>query len=424
MALRLSVPVADLPDGPDVLSEPPPADDGLSLDWREAHRDACGALVDASKRLAGPPFPRGSDGVRALAGLLAAQADDERAEEPSDRAFIESAGALLGLLLVDHAGSGALSRRGDAVRVRVGLRGFVDPFAIIEGALDADRPRQALAAALTLAEAEARGDGPFARVLRAVEGRLAEVRTDLAVRERFEALLVLEDGTELDLRRIVDATRDQRLSAVEAAAQKLVSMIPGGPASADGESDAARWQEARDRVLPRLVPADFTAGPGTPALALAPLALTSGEPSGIAVALVLPYSQRARYVRADEPAAWERSPLEVRERALANLAARSGKARFTRTDTPSGPLVVARTGDGLDAARLLLPGLLEVLAAELGAPCAVAVPHRDTLLACGANDVLAVGALTARARDDAARAPHRISDAVFVLDAGGLLGLR
>jgi hypothetical protein len=391
------------------------------LDWRDALRDRCGGLVDASHRLAAAPFPRGPDGVRALASLLSEHASDERDDE-DERAFIEGAGALLGLLLVDHAGDGALVRRGDATRVRVGRRGFVDPFAIVESALDAERPRQALRDALLLAEAEARGEGPLSRVLGAVEQRLAEARPELGVRERFEAVLVLDDGTELDLRRLVAATRDQPLSAVHAAAQKLVAMIPAGPLDAGRARAGIGWAEARERMLPRLVPAGFDAGPGAPALYLTPLELGDGASSGIAVALVLPDTQRARYLRADEVAAWERPAHEVRDRAIANLAARSSQARITRVETPAGALVIARTGDGLDAARLLLPGLFGVLAAELDAPCAVAVPHRDTLLACAARSRDAVQALALRAEDDAARAPHRISGALFELGPEGLRG--
>jgi len=398
----------------------------VGADWRDALRETCGALVDAAQQFASPPFPRGPDGVRALAERVAAHSADEHANEEQDRVFVEGAGALLGLLLVEHAGSGALSRRDGVVRVRVGLRGFVDPFAIVESALDADRPLQSLREALRVAEAEARGDGPLARVLGAVEYRLAEVRVDLGVRERFEALLVLDDGTELDLRRIVDATRDQQQAAVNAAASKLVAMIPSGPGG-DAASRVTRWEEICDRVLPRLVPAGFDAGPSAPPLCLAPLLIDrvrgDGTASGIAVALVIPYTGRARYLRADEPASWELGADEVQARAVANLAARSAKANFTRVDTAAGALVIARTGDGLDAARLLLPGLHDVLAAALGSPCAVAVPHRDTLLACAAQSA-AIDALAERARDEAARAPHRISDAVFVLAQDGLRARR
>ena len=388
-------------------------------DWRDALRGSCAALVDAAQRFAPGPFPRGADGVRALAARLRAHADDDAAGEPEDRAFVEGAGALLGLLLVDHTGGGALVRRDGVARVRVGERGFVDPFAIMEGSLDADRPREALRAALALAEAEVRGEGPFSRVSAAVERCLAESRPALRVQARFEAWLALEDGTELDLRRLVDATRDQPAPAVLAAARKLVAMIPGGPVAMDASES---WATLRARVLPRLVPATFDAGPGAPALCLAPLTTPGGLGAApdIAVAIVVPEGGRARYLRADDAVLRTCSADAVRAQALANLAARSGTARFTRVDTPAGPLIVARTGDGLDAARLLLPGLHAVLATELGSPCAVAVPHRDTLLACAASSPEAIAALAARARDEAARAPHPISGAVLRLGPDGL----
>jgi hypothetical protein len=394
-------------------------------DWREALRETCGELVVASLHFAPAPFPRGPEGVRALAARLLAHLDDEHAGDPEDRAFVEGAGALLGLLLVEHAGSGALVVREGRARVRLGERGFVDPFTILEGCLDADRPRDALRDAIARAEAEARGEGPFSRVLTAIEEVLVETRPDLRVAERFEAWLRLTDGTELALRRLVDATQNQPAPAVRAAARKFVAMIPGGSSTRTTTSDEDAWEAIRIRVLPRLVPAGFDAGEGAPTLLLAALPERDlRSPMGaLAVAFIVPETGRARYVRADEPALHGREPASVLAQAIANLAARSQAARFARVETEAGPLVVGRTGDGLDAARLLLPGLHSVLAAELGPDCAVAVPHRDTLLACSAASPTAVAALAARARDDAARAPHRISDAVFSLDAAGLAQL-
>ena len=52
--------------------------------------------------------------------------------------------------------------------------------------------------------------------------------------------------------------------------------------------------------------------------------------------------------------------------ALRNLARASENARFIQHDTRYGPLISAQSRDGLDAARLLLPGLYELLARPLG----------------------------------------------------------
>ncbi|MEZ4335273.1 MAG: hypothetical protein R3B82_01480 [Sandaracinaceae bacterium] len=105
--------------------------------------------------------------------------------------------------------------------------------------------------------------------------------------------------------------------------------------------------------------------------------------------------------------------------AIENLADRSAGARFGTVDTEGGPIVFARTGDGLDAARILLPTLHAVLAPELGDAFLAAIPHRDVLLACADTPRLRE-ALLARARDDAARAPHRITDRLFRVDADRL----
>jgi len=117
---------------------------------------------------------------------------------------------------------------------------------------------------------------------------------------------------------------------------------------------------------------------------------------------------------------WERGEMQVLQTALNNLARRSRSACFARAETPEGTMVVAQSRDGWDSSRLLLPGLYEVLSADLDGPFAVAIPHRDQLLACSAIDVDTVEALKARAIDDARRAPHRISQRVFLLGKDGL----
>jgi len=82
-------------------------------------------------------------------------------------------------------------------------------------------------------------------------------------------------------------------------------------------------------------------------------------------------------------------------------------------------MVVARSGDALDSARLVLPGLHGVLATELDPPFAVAVPHRDLLLAVSGADPEMLEALARRVADEYARAPHRISPQILELGRRG-----
>ena len=404
----------------------------MSRDWIDALRARGGPLVDVARRFlqehgepGSPLFPRGADGLASLADLIDRWCEVEEPAEEADRWFVEGAGSLLGLLLIDDAGDGGWASRDGVHRVRLGPRGYCDPFAIVESALEADEPRASLALGVRRAEAEARGEGTVSRVVTAFEVALGRAHPGSSVREHFETYLRLDSGVEVDLSRAVGATADQSAAAVAQAVDKLVAMLPGGDAR-----ETVDWNDARPRLLPRLICGEF----------LDSLRATSehrielwSRPVGhdAWLALVLSYGDRARYVRAEEVEAWGEDPPGTAaagasddagpmRAALENLAARSSSARLARIETTDGPLVIGRSGDGLDGSRLLLPGLHDVLAAELGSPLLVAAPHRDTLLACHAGSAATAEALRRRALDEARRAPHRITAGLFLLSPTGL----
>ena len=143
-------------------------------------------------------------------------------------------------------------------------------------------------------------------------------------------------------------------------------------------------------------------------------------PNGARLGLVLAYDGRCRFVHGRELEGWALTADEAVRAALEHLAKRSVRARFGRIDALDGPIIFARTGDGLDSVRLVLPGLVDVLGAELGEPFVATVPHRDALLACRADAPRSFEAMMARVSDDHARAPHRIGDKPFLVDRAGL----
>jgi hypothetical protein len=177
------------------------------------------------------------------------------------------------------------------------------------------------------------------------------------------------------------------------------------------------WLQARRRVLPRLVGNALLAEVGRRAgqqpLYSRPLA------SDVILVFLLSEQQRRRYVDARELASWRQEPDRVMAAALDNLAARSGAARLLRVDAEQGTLIVARTEDGLDSSRVLLPGVRALLAAELGWPFAVAIPHRDALLACAVHDQASVSLLREHAAFEARRARSAITSELLRVDAGG-----
>jgi len=381
------------------------------VQWVDALGDAAGPLRTAAQTFA-EDLPAGPEGLRFLVERIESYCEREEPSADEDRAFVEGAGAALGLLLIAHVGEGAHAQRDGNHRVRLGPFGFFDPFGAIEEILDADDPRAALADAVRGAEAEARGDGPLSRIVTRLSSELASRTPPLIVREHFERYVRLSDETEIDLARVVDATRDGDEADVSRSVDKLLSFL-------GGQKEAMSWPEARTRLLPRLLPPGFIGALPASDGQHGELAIRSFRPT-LDIAVLVGHEGRSRFVRVDELEGWGTSFEDALAIAVENLAARSAAARFARIETDAGPLVVARSGDGLDAARLVLPGLHDVLAPELGSPFLASVPHRDTLLAASREPRSLVEALKQKTSDDAARAPHRIADALYLVTADGL----
>jgi uncharacterized protein YtpQ (UPF0354 family) len=390
----------------------------------ESLRARSGALGAAAQRFlqswlgtSADGFRGGAAGLRALSEHLEHWLELEPPDvldDEDERQFVEGAGALLGLMLIDHVGDGAYVTRAGVHRVRLGRYGYFDPFAAIDRVLDAPDVRRELARQVAVAEAEASARGPISRLVHALVETLSCERPDLQLEDHFDLTLQLRAGderVELDLQRAVESTSDQSPAAVQSVARKLLSMLPGAPET------PSTFDDVRTRLVPRLARADAlreleSRGPGQ--LFAAPLT------AELVVSLLVEYDGRARYVRAPEVERWGLSPPDALTVSLDNLALRSTAARITTSETEHGPLLVARTGDGRDSARVLLSSLYGALSARLGERVYVSIPHRDTFFACGEASGPLRDELARRTAHDAARAPHRLSTRVFQLTASGV----
>lgn len=356
------------------------------------------------RRFLGDDIPRGVEGLIALCGGI----DRFVAEgDPADDdAFLEGAGALLAVIVIAAHPGRARHAEGNGVhRLMLGEHGCCDPFATITRALEGEvRARRILTEALGRAEAEMAGLGPIARLSRAFEEALSAERPDLRVVRRFDRERVLSDETTVDLTKAIEATADVPASAelppaVMQAARKLVDMLPGGGGAAISADDALA------KVCPRLIAPDFAS---EAALHTVPFR------GALQIALVLRMGERARFVLASDLPRWSLDPDALLLRALDNLALASRTAKVHREP----PLLYLRSGDGLDSARLLLPGLHQTMSPELGETFLAAVPHRDVLLLARTEHA---DVLRARAEDDYARAPHRVSSALYAVSASGIV---
>jgi hypothetical protein len=111
--------------------------------------------------------------------------------------------------------------------------------------------------------------------------------------------------------------------------------------------------------------------------------LVDEGPAGLPVV----YSMRAGgfdvIVNGDHLLSWGVEPAAIQDAALSNLAAWSAAAPWTDEASGDRRLLSSDTGDGWDAARILLPDVVEHLTRELGASGRVLVglPERHLLVA-------------------------------------------
>jgi len=382
----------------------------VGADWLNTLEDVGGRLVPAARDFVDsqrPPLPgTGAPGIRWLAAQLEDFVDRETDGGDDDR-FVEGAGALLGLLLIDHLG-GRTRERDGCHRVQLGRFGWFDPFRSIQEALDAEDPRACLSEYLSVAEREAAEDGPVSRVVRVFANTLGDERPDLDIESQFELTVDLNNGASVDLARLERVARDQDDDAATEAARRIISMIPG----ADTQEEIS-WNEAVTRLLPRLVSENFLA-----ALPAEQTLYVDAVGEDVHVALQLRYGTRARYVRCAEVDAWALERAAARQQAIENLAEKSRSLRLERI-TPD--ILRVRQGDGLDGARLLLPDLAARLAKVRLGTWVAAAPHRDVLLLAHGD---AFGELSKRAEDAVQRAPHPVSAAIFAITPQGPRPLR
>ena len=377
----------------------------MGVDWLNAMEDVGGRLVPAARAFVDsqhPPLPgTGAAGIRWLAAQLEDFVDRDTDGGDDDR-FVEGAGALLGLLLIEHLG-GRTRERDGCHRVQLGRFGWFDPFGTIQEVLDAADPRGCLSEYLSVAEREADENGPVSRVVRVFANTLGRERPDLDIESQFELTVDLNNGASVDLARLERVARDQDEDAATEAARRIISMLPGA-----NTQEETPWSEAATRLLPRLVSEKFLASlPSEQALYVDPVG------SGVHLALQLRYGTRARYVRCAEVDSWALERAGARQQALENLAAKSRSLRLERV---TGEILRVRQGDGLDGARLLLPDLADRLAKLEPGVWVAAAPHRDVLLLARGE---ALEELCKRAEDAARRAPHPVSAAIFAVTPQG-----
>jgi hypothetical protein len=137
------------------------------------------------------------------------------------------------------------------------------------------------------------------------------------------------------------------------------------------------WHEAVVRIRPQIMPIEY--------LEQAPAPLLAWELNDdVAIAIVVDQENSYSYVREEDLSVWSKTRESVRERAVDNLNRASAGMQMQSSDGPD-KFVGIQVADGYDAARILIPGLRELLASQLGSPFYVGIPNRDFLICWSAS---------------------------------------
>jgi hypothetical protein len=106
-------------------------------------------------------------------------------------------------------------------------------------------------------------------------------------------------------------------------------------------------------------------------------------PAGLPVVYTIPAGGFDIVVNGDHVLSWGIEPVELQDAALRNLAAWAASAPWSEESSGDRRLISSQTGDGQDAARILLPDAVAYLASELGVGGRVLVglPERHLLTA-------------------------------------------
>jgi hypothetical protein len=188
---------------------------------------------------------------------------------------------------------------------------------------------------------------------------------------------------------IRDAAPDYLAPIDESAPVSGHTMAPGPPHSA-AEAPEHDWATARDLIYPAFRPV------GTQGLALASIdretlaahatqshaqPLLDEGPAGLPVVYTIDAGAYDIVVNGDHLLSWGVEPSEVQDAAMRNLATWSATAPWTDEVSGDRRLISSDTGNGWDAARILLPEVVAHLVEELGSVgrILVGLPERHLL---------------------------------------------
>jgi hypothetical protein len=182
------------------------------------------------------------------------------------------------------------------------------------------------------------------------------------------------------------------LAPIDATSPVSGHMPPPEPGAAIADTPEHDWELARTLLFPAFRPL------GTQGLAMDSIdrqalagqvrqshtqPLLDQGPAGLPVVYTLGAGGFDIVVNGDHLLSWGVEPAAIQDAAMGNLAGWAATAAWTAEQSGERRLLSSETGDGWDAARILLPETIRHLAAELGpyGRVLVGIPEKHLLTA-------------------------------------------
>jgi hypothetical protein len=186
-------------------------------------------------------------------------------------------------------------------------------------------------------------------------------------------------------------TAPDYLAPIDASAPVSGHVPPPEHTAPIAESPEHDWERARGIIFPAFRPVG-TLGLAVESIDREELArhgahhaqpLLDQGPAGLPVVYTISAGSFDIVVNGDHLLSWGVEPSAIQDAAMANLAAWSADAPWTVETSGERRLVSSQTGDGWDAARILLPESVERISQELGSlgRILVGIPERHVLTA-------------------------------------------
>lgn len=187
-------------------------------------------------------------------------------------------------------------------------------------------------------------------------------------------------------------TAPDYLSPIDASAPVSGHVAPAVPTTAVADSPEHDWELARPLIYPAFRPVGTL---GLPIESIDRESLVAhatqshAQPligqglAGLPVVFTIAAGGFDIVVNGDHLLSWGVAPLEIRDAAMRNLATWSATAPWSSEESGERHLVSSQTGEGFDAARILLPDVAAHLVDVLGSfgRILVGIPERHLLIA-------------------------------------------